>query len=100
MKMQIHRRTLLRGAGSVAIALPWLEIMGQRKAKAADSAKRFLAVYTPGGTVMDKWKPVGSPSNFTLGPILKPLEPLKDRLVVFEGVDMRSAGGEQHQSGL
>ena len=50
-KRRLDRRTVLRGAGSIAIALPWLEIMGQAdvaSAQAAQPAKRFLTVYTPG----------------------------------------------------
>ena len=55
-KFRLNRRTVLRGAGSVAIALPWLEIMAperQANAAAATAAQRFLGVYTPGGTVND-----------------------------------------------
>jgi hypothetical protein len=29
-KHTLSRRTLLRGAGGIAIALPWLEIMGEQ----------------------------------------------------------------------
>ena len=49
-KFRLHRRAVLRGAGSIAIALPWLEIMGTPRARAATPANRFVAVYTPGGT--------------------------------------------------
>jgi len=28
---RLDRRTLLRGAGSIAVALPWLEAMGESK---------------------------------------------------------------------
>ncbi|HEY6080783.1 MAG TPA: hypothetical protein VIW29_18335, partial [Polyangiaceae bacterium] len=57
---RLDRRTLLRGAGTIAIALPWLEIMGapqEAQAQAASTAKRFLTVYTPGGTVLNKFWP-------------------------------------------
>ena len=64
---RLDRRTLLRGAGSVAIALPWLEIMApERQARAqtqANVAKRFLAVFTPGGTVIDDSIPGGRDSR-------------------------------------
>jgi hypothetical protein len=83
----LSRRTVLRGAGS-------------RPTRAAEPAKRFVSVYTPGGTVMDRWRPTGTETAFTLGPILKPLEAHKSRLVVFQGVDMKSAQGEQHQAGI
>ena len=39
----------------MAIALPWLEVMApERPARAADApAKRFVGIYTPGGTVLE-----------------------------------------------
>ncbi|WP_438021519.1 DUF1552 domain-containing protein [Sorangium sp. So ce315] len=93
---------MLRGAGAIAVALPWLEIMGpERVASAAPGpARRFLSVYTPGGTVMDRWRPTGTETSFTLSPILAPLAPVQDRLLVVDGLDMASARGEQHQAGI
>ncbi|WP_438038811.1 DUF1552 domain-containing protein [Sorangium sp. So ce128] len=93
---------MLRGAGAIAVALPWLEIMGpERPAHAQPApARRFLAVYTPGGTLIDRWRPTGTETSFTLGPILAPLAPVQDRLLVVDGLDMKSARGEQHQSGI
>ncbi|WP_437339455.1 DUF1552 domain-containing protein [Sorangium sp. So ce394] len=93
---------MLRGAGAIAVSLPWLEIMGtERPAHAAPApAKRFLAVYTPGGTVLNRWRPTGSETSFTLSPILAPLAPVQNRLIVVDGLDMKSARGEQHQAGI
>ncbi|WP_437808104.1 DUF1552 domain-containing protein [Sorangium sp. So ce1078] len=93
---------MLRGAGAIAVALPWLEIMGtERLARAQPApARRFVAVYTPGGTLIDRWRPTGTETSFTLGPILAPLAPVQDRLLVVDGLDMKSARGEQHQSGI
>ncbi|WP_437318224.1 DUF1552 domain-containing protein [Sorangium sp. So ce385] len=93
---------MLRGAGAIAVALPWLEIMGtERPARAQPApARRFLAVYTPGGTLIDRWRPTGTETSFTLGPILAPLAPVQDRLLVLDGLDMKSARGEQHQAGI
>lgn len=103
----LSRRAVLRGAGGLAIALPWLEIMGTpRTARAADPAKRFVSVYTPGGTVTDdgagqnRWRPTGSETEFTLSPILAPLEPVRAKLLVMDGLRMTSALGEQHQAGI
>lgn len=100
-KFRMNRRELLRGAGSIAIALPWLEAMSTN-ANAQDTsvAKRFLAVYQPGGTVMDQWRPTGTETDFTLSPILEPLEPVLDKLLILDHLDMRSAVGEQHQAGI
>lgn len=101
-RLPISRRHLLRGAGSVAIGLPWLEAMGPSEARAqsTSTAKRFIAVYQPGGTVLSKWRPSGSETDFALSPILEPLTSVKDRLLVVSGVDMKSAAGEQHQAGI
>jgi hypothetical protein len=60
-RFKLSRRALLRGGGGVAIALPWLEIMAQEPARAAaPPAKRFLTVYTPGGSVLENWRPTGT----------------------------------------
>jgi hypothetical protein len=109
-KFTLNRRAVLRGAGSVAIALPFLEIMGQtaRAQAAATPAKRFLAVYTPGGTVHDdgsgknKWRPTGTETAPILSPILAPLQPMMDKkkLLIVDGLDMLSKKGEQHQAGI
>jgi hypothetical protein len=100
-KLKLDRRTVLRGAGSIAIALPWLEIMGHEKvAHAAEGpAKRFLSVYTPGGTVLDKFWPADK-ADPTSSNILKPLAPLKNKLLALKGLNMDCAQGEQHQAGI
>ena len=97
----IHRRTLLRGLGGIALGLPLLEVMGEQSVEGAtETAKRFVAVYTPGGTVLDRWRPTGSETSFDLSPILSPLEALKEHLLILDGLDMPSAVGEQHQAGI
>jgi hypothetical protein len=109
-KFRLNRRAVLRGAGSVAIALPWLEIMGDpaHAQSAATAAKRFLAVYTPGGAVIDdgsgknKWRPTGTETAPVLSSILAPLQPMmeKKKLLIVDGLDMLSKNGEQHQAGI
>src|SRR6266545_2715734 len=104
-KFRLDRRAVLRGAGSVAIALPWLEIMGTERGAhaAAAPASRFVAVYQPGGAVIqpvNKWSPTGTETAPVLSPILAPLEPVKSKILIVEGLDMVSAVGEQHQAGI
>ncbi|HEX9619050.1 MAG TPA: DUF1552 domain-containing protein [Polyangiaceae bacterium] len=102
-RFRLNRRDVLRGAGSIAIGLPWLEAMepvGTAHAAAPTVAQRFLAVYQPGGNVMDQWHPTGSETGFTLSPILAPLEAVRSKLLVLSGLDMKSAVGEQHQAGI
>ena len=103
-KFRLHRRAVLKGAGTIAIGLPWLEIMGHgRKAygqTATNPAKRFVTVYQPGGTVRARYTPTGSESAPVLSPILSPLEPMKSKLLIIDGLEMKSAVGEQHQAGI
>jgi hypothetical protein len=102
-KLKLSRRSLLCGATGVAISLPWLEAMIPEPARAQDApepSRRFVAVFQPGGTVLDRWRPIGTPDAFELSPILAPLAPVKDQLVVVEGLALHSAQGEQHQSGI
>jgi hypothetical protein len=104
-KQRLNRRAVLRGAGTIAIALPWLEIMGTDKAHAAAGpAKRLLTVYTPGGTVADKFWPTGTAEAPVLGQILKPLEPHFSKILALKGLSMtkiwKEQMGEQHQAGI
>jgi hypothetical protein len=101
-KFRLSRRAVIKGAGGIAIALPWLEIMtrGRRARAASPPAARFLAVYQPGGTVLNKWTPTGSETSPGLSPILAPFEPVKNKLLIFSGIDMKSAVGEQRQAGI
>lgn len=103
-KFSLSRRSVLRGAGGIAIALPWLEIMtSERTSRAAAPATppmRFLSVFTPGGTVLENWRPSGIETDFTLGPILQPLAPHREKILILDGVDMKSAAGEQEQAGM
>jgi hypothetical protein len=100
-KFRLSRRAALRGAGSIAIGLPWLECMEDAKAQDVPAtAQRFIAVYQPGGTVIDKWRPTGTEMAPVLSPILSPLEPVKSKILVIDGLEMKSAVGEQHQAGI
>jgi hypothetical protein len=107
---RLSRRAVLRGAGSIAIALPWLEIMGTEKSAsgAGTPAQRFLTVFQPGGSVIqgalsapaNRWKPTGTETAPVLSSILAPLEPVKNKIIIVDGLDMVSAVGEQHQAGI
>ena len=52
---RISRRAILRGAAGAAIALPWLEAMSPRRARAAASPKRFIVMFSPNGTLPTQW---------------------------------------------
>ena len=100
-RFRLDRRAVLKGAGSIAIALPFMEIMLDERLMAADvtSAKRFITFFTPGGTVLKNWLPTGSESSFEFGSILKPLDAVKGKVMPVSGLNMIAAQGEQHQCG-
>jgi hypothetical protein len=81
----LSRRTILRGMGA-AIALPFLDAMAPAARAAAKPINRFLTFYTPNGMAMEYWSPKGEGSNFELSPILEPLAPHKDQLLVMSGL--------------
>jgi hypothetical protein len=97
----ISRRTILRGAGGAAIALPFLEAMRpRRKAHAAGGPQRFVVMFSANGTLPAAWTPTGSGSSFTLSPILEPLAPHQSDLVVVQGLLQEGGGGDGHQNGI
>jgi len=112
-RFKLDRRTVIKGAGTIAIALPWLEIMGNgRKARAQAASvplKRFVTVYQPGGavrsgTIGDKYTPTGTETSFTMSSVLKPLEPYQSKVLIVDGTnltcgDQSKYGVEQHQGG-
>jgi hypothetical protein len=102
MTKPLGRRTLLRGAGGAALALPFLEAMLPARVSAQAAPKRFIAVYTPCGTIPEYFWPTGTEDNFTLPRILKPLEAHKDDLLILGGIDnlaSKDPPGDAHQKG-
>ncbi len=100
---RMSRRTMLRGAGGVSIALPWLAAMAPRLASAATAPKRFAAVFFSNGVVTSQWNPTGTETAFTLSPVLAPLKDLQSKIVVLQGVSMGTAsaqGGNGHAAGM
>jgi hypothetical protein len=97
----IPRRTILRGLGA-SIALPLLDGMVPAFTALAQTAaqplRRFGVVYLPNGVVIDKWTPVSEGAAFEFSPILNPLAPFRDRLLVLSGLT-QNASGETSKSG-
>lgn len=101
----LGRRTVLRGAG-MALALPWLEAMSSRKRAHAAGPRRFLAWFTPNGTIKEDWLPPAgaTETEWSLSRILKPLEALKGQLIQIEGIDnfaaRQNGPGDGHMRGM
>jgi len=104
---RLSRRTLLRGAGGIALGLPFLEIMGRPAHAqgmpgytAAGMPKRFIVWFTPNGTIPSAWTPTGGETDFEFSRILKPLEPFRKKVLIIDGVDQTGEGGDGHQNGM
>ena len=86
-KKHLSRRTALRGLGAT-IALPLLDGMVPAFAAVRNTAarpvKRLGAIYVPNGMNMPNWRPPAA-GDLELSPILTPLAPVRDRLLVVSG---------------
>jgi Protein of unknown function (DUF1552) len=103
-KMALSRRTFLRGA-SASVALPLLDAMVPALTAAANTpakpVPRLGVVYHPNGVIYQSWLPKGTGRDFEFSPILAPLEPFRDQLVVVTGLSSHQAealgdGGGDH----
>ena len=87
--LSVPRRTFLRGVGAT-VALPFLDSMvpalSAMSRAAARPVSRLGFVYVPNGVIMDHLTPKDVGAGFTFPTILKPLEPLRDRVVVVSGL--------------
>jgi hypothetical protein len=95
--MKLSRRAVLRGAGGVALGLPLHEAMGSKAFAQTMSTKRFVLV-SVGHSVdinksSDSWLPKAA-SFAALSPVLAPLVPLQDKLLVLSGIDNVLSNGD------
>ncbi len=85
----LPRRTILRGLG-VTLALPFLDAMlpaFSPRAKAAQQpVHRFQTFYVPNGMAMEYWSPIEEGRDFELPPILEPLAPYRNQMLVLSGI--------------
>jgi hypothetical protein len=88
----LPRRTVLRGLGAT-VALPFLDAMlpafslrGLAAAKSGKPVHRFQTFYVPNGMAMEYWLPKGEGAAFELSPILEPLAPYKNQMLVLSGI--------------
>lgn len=90
---RIARRAILRGAG-VTMALPWLESFAAKAGTgAAAFPKRFGVVFLGCGVNEDHWSAEGSGAAMQLSKSLSPLEPLKTKINVIDGLFNKGAMG-------
>ncbi len=94
-KKHIPRRAVLKGAGAT-LALPLLDAMFPATSAAANTGagktvKRFAFVGFPHGAIMDRWSPKETGTNYTMSPILQPLEPFRQHMTIVSGLRNKPA---------
>src|SRR5664279_2175085 len=86
------RRTFLRGTG-VTMALPWLESLSA--AAVPSPPKRFAVLFMGTGISPGRWWAKGRGAGLQLSESLQPLEPLKAKINVIDGLFNKAATGQQ-----
>src|SRR3954469_22737822 len=94
------RRTFLKGAG-ITLALPWLDAMSVRAASvttagsitAAETPRRAVFSFFGLGINGRDFTPADTGLNYTVSPILKPLEALRRDFTVISGLKLTYSGG-------
>lgn len=101
----LPRRSFLKSA-SACIALPFLDAMVPanpgRGRGAGKPPVRLAWLYVPNGVVIPNWKPKQVGAGYEMPSILKPLEPVKDRVLVLSdlaAMHCRGVGGSHEPTG-
>ncbi len=96
------RRGFLRDLGLSAAAMPFLlNLPGLAFANQSARKKRMIVMFSPDGVIPSAFWPDQEGSEFELKPILKPLEPFKDKTLILHGVcDKLRGDGDNHMRGM
>ncbi|RUL85263.1 DUF1552 domain-containing protein [Tautonia sociabilis] len=96
------RRDFVRRLGIGSAALPFiLNLPSLGFANQSARKQRLIIMFSPNGVFPDTFWPDEEGSDFTLKPILKPLEPFKDRMLTLHGVcDKVRGDGDNHMRGI
>jgi hypothetical protein len=72
-----------------------------RGEESATAKQRLVIMFSPNGTLPNQYWPNHDENGLSLKPIMKPLEPFKDRLLTLKGVHNRIRGdGDNHMRGI
>ena len=97
----ISRRKLLRGLGAT-VALPWLDAMvpaslyGRSAAEPCPGSKQSMCRTAWRCRIGARWE---KGANFEFSPILEPLAPFRDQMLVLSGIDTSWSGSHAGASG-
>ena len=97
----ISRRHLLQKLGISGASLPFLSALPSLgAARPAAKRKRIIFMFSPNGTVPDKFWPARD-GFLAQSPILAPLAPFQNQTVVLKGLSNRVGGdGDRHMRGM
>ena len=99
MSPRLGRRALL-GAGA---ALAASTLLPRSVWAGTVPPKRLVIVFSANGTIHPQWLPSGSGSSITLSPILAPLAAYQKKLLILDGIVVKSASngpGDDHMKGM
>jgi hypothetical protein len=104
---RLSRRTFLKGAGGVALALPLLEIMLEKGlgAQATTPPRRLMFVFKPNGDEIARRFTATGETTFQFDEFLQPLEAFRSEVLLLNGLNKRYSNlpelekADNHQQG-
>ncbi len=90
----INRRSFLRGTG-VALALPLLDIMGPRFARANAPTRRMVNICCTLGLYKDSWMPADEGKDYTPSQYLSIIDRHREKYTIFSGLSHEEQTGRQ-----
>ena len=98
------RRRFLKNLGISTAAMPFLgglQSLHGRESDTAQKKQRLIIVFSPNGTIVDKFWPDTMGESFEIKSILAPLEPFRDRMLIMRGIkNMVKGDGDNHMRGM
>lgn len=100
--MYCSRREFIKILGMNSAVLPFLgNLPSLGFANTTKPKQRLVIIFSPNGTVTDAFWPDEEGPEFTLKPILEPLVPFRNQLLILNGVCDRVRGdGDNHMRGI
>ena len=88
-RKSLPRRTFLRAVGA-SVGLPLLDAMipalKADRGTAAAPVRRMGIVFVPNAVILDRWLPTKVGADFEFKPIMSPLAPFREKLLVLSGL--------------
>ena len=98
----LARRQFIRDIGVSTAALPFITgLPSLGLAATAPRRQRLVVMFSPNGTIPKNFWPDKTGSDFELKEIMKPLAPLRDSMLVLNGLNNKVRGdGDSHMRGM